>query len=201
MKLDDGPPTDAAVAQGLSALKREGGSVLVVGAARVGHTDVCERFLGEDGDRVFVRTEGSVHCDADAAAVVDRPVKTRSAAATAPSDAPPSLDSLQWDVRSAVRQADDDEGADTLRVCFDSLRPFVDATPEPELVSFLESLRDTGRETGAVVHVHLPAMVDAVPEALYAAVDAVVELRRRGESTYQQWHLPGEGETSEWTSV
>lgn len=199
MKLDEGPPTDAAVAQGLSALKRQGGSVLVVGAARVGHTDVCERFLGEDAERVFVRTEGSVHCDADATAVVDRPVKTRSAAATGASDASPALDSLRREVRSAVRVAAD--GDATLRVCFDSLRPFVDATSEPDLVSFLESLRETGREAGAVFHLHLPAMVEAVPGSLYGAVDAVVELNRRGESTYQQWRLPEEGETSDWTSV
>lgn len=197
MKLDDGPPADAAVAQGLSSLKREGGSVLVVGAARASHADVCERFLGGDAERVVVRTEGAGHCDVDAAAVVERPVKTRSAAATAPSESAPDLESLRREVRSTVRGVD---GA-TPRVCFDSLRPFVGTAPESELVSFLESLRRTARETGAVVHLHLPAPVEAVPEALFGAVDAVVELNRRGESTYQQWHLPEAGESSEWLSV
>jgi hypothetical protein len=199
MKFEDGPPTGAAVAQGLSALKREGGVVLVVGPAWVGHADVCERFLGDDAERVFVRTEGSVPYDAEAAAVVERPVKTRSAGATASSGSRPDLESLRREVRSAVRGGGG--GDATPRVCFYSLRPFVDGAPESELVPFLESLGRTAREAGAVVHVHLPAMVDAVPSALYGAVGVVVELHRRGESTYQQWHLPEAGETSEWVAV
>lgn len=200
MKFDEGPPTDAAIAQGLSALKRDGGSVLVVGAGRVGHADVCERFLGDDTERVFVRTEGSLHCEADGAAVVDRPVRTRSATSAASgADSPPSLESLRREVRATMERVAD-EGA-TLRVCFDSLGPFIDVTPESELVSFLESLRGTAHEFDAVVHVHLPAMVEAVPEGFAGAVDAVVELNRRGESTYQQWYLPEVGETSAWVSV
>lgn len=199
MKFDDEPPSDAAVAQALSALKREGGSVLVLGAAHAGHTDVCERFLGGDAEQVLVSTDGSVNCATDPAAVVERPVQTRSAAQAMPTETPTDLDSLHRETRSAVRRL---SGEDTrVRICFDSLRPYVDATPERELVSFLDSLRGTAREAGAVVHVHLPAMADAVPAALCDAVDAVVELNRRGESTYQQWRLPQEDATSEWVSV
>ena len=199
MKFDDEPPSDAAVAQALSALKREGGSVLVLGAAHAGHTDVCERFLGGDAEQLLVSTDGSVNCASDPAAVVERPVQTRSAAQATPAETPSDLDSLHREIRSAVRRLSGDDSG--VRICFDSLRPYVDATPEPELVSFLDSLRGTAREAGAVVHVHLPAMADAVPAALHDAVDAVVELNRRGESTYQQWRLPGEDATSEWVSV
>lgn len=199
MKFEEGPPSDAAVAQALSALKRDGGSVLVLGAAHAGHTDVCERFLGGDSERVLVTTDGSVHSDVETAAVVERPVQTRSAATATPSGSPTSLESLNREVRTTVRDLDG-EGTQ-LRLCFDSLRPYVDSTPEPELVSFLETLRETAREADAVVHVHLPAMADAVPEALSGAVDAVVELNRQGESTYQQWRLPGKDATSEWVSV
>lgn len=199
MKFEEGPPSDAAVAQALSALKRDGGSVLVLGAAHTGHTDVCERFLGGDAERVLVSTDGSVHCDAEMAAVVDRPVQTRSAATATPTASPTSLETLNREVGSTVRElAGTEEG---VRICFDSLRPYVDSTPERELVAFLEALRETAREADAVVHVHLPAMPEAVPEALSAAVDAVVELNRRGESTYQQWYLPDADETSEWVSV
>ena len=199
MKIEEGPPSDAAVAQALSALKREGGSVLVLGAAHAGHTDVCERFLDGDSERVLVTTDGTAHADVEAAAVVERPVQTRSAATATPSGSPTSLESLNREVRSTVRDLDDE--STRLRLCFDSLRPYVDSTPEHELVSFLETLRETAREADAIVHVHLPAMADAVPEALSGAVDAVVELNRQGESTYQQWHLPGEDATSEWVSV
>ena len=199
MKLDDEPPSDAAVAQALSALKREGGAVLVLGAAHAGHTDVCERFLGGDAERVLVSTDGSVNCVRYPAAVVERPVQTRSAVQAMPADAPTDLDSLSREVRSAVRGLSGDDTR--VRICFDSLCPYVDGTPEHELVSFLGSLRGTAREAGGVVHVHLPAMADAVPSALCDAVDAVVELNRRGESTYQQWRLPEEGAASEWVSV
>lgn len=200
MKFDDGPPLDGAVAQGLSALKREGGSVLVVGAARASHDDVCERFLGEETDHVYVRTDGTRSGDDDAAAVVEMPVQTRSAArAASPSASPTGLDSLERKVGSTMERVA--EPGTELRICFDSLRPFVDATPEPDLVAFLQSLQSTARDTGAVIHFHLPAMADAVPEGLYGPVDAIVELSRRGESTYQQWHLPEVGESTDWVSV
>lgn len=206
MKFDNEPPADAAVAQGLSALKREGGSVLVVGPVRASHDDVCGRFLCADDEadpadppRMFVCTEGELGCDdADAAAVVERPVRTRSASST-PASSSTRLDPLRREVTETMARVTDDEA--TLRVCFDSLRPFVDSTPEPELVSFLESLRTTAREVGAVVHVHVPATAEAVPNALYDPVDAVVEVSRRGESTYQQWYLPEADETSEWVVV
>lgn len=199
MKLGDEPPSDAAVAQALSALKREGGAVLILGPAHAGHTDVCERFLGGDAERVLVSTDGSVNCVTDPAAVVERPVKTRGAVQAMPADTPTDLDLLYREVRSAVRRL---SGGDTrLRICFDSLCPYVDAAPEHELVSFLGSLRGTAREAGAVLHVHLPAMAGAVPSPLYDAVDAVVELNRRGESTYQQWRLPEEDATSAWVPV
>lgn len=199
MKFEEGPPSDAAVAQGLSALKREGGTVLVLGPAHAGHTDVCRRFLGGDAERVLVSTDGSVHCEGDPAAVVERPVSTRSAATAIPSATPTNLDALHREIRSTVRRLADD--GTSLRLCFDSLRPYVDSTPEHELVSFLDSLGETGREVDAVVHVHLPAMADAVPAGISGAVDAVVELNRRGESTYQQWRLPETDAASDWVSV
>lgn len=199
MKFDDEPPSDAAVAQALSELKREGGSVLVLGAAHAGHTDVCERFLGGDAAEVLVSTDGSVTGATDPSAVVDRPVQTRSAARPTPAETPTDLDSLHREIRSTVRRLSED--GHQLRICVDSLRPYVDATPDRELVSFLDSLQEIAREFDAVVHVHLPAMPGAVPEALSSAVDAVVELNRRGEATYQQWYLPESDATSEWVSV
>ena len=199
MKFDDEPPSDAAVTQALSELKREGGSVLVVGAAHAGHTEVCGRFLGGDAAEVLVSTDGSVNCATDPAAVVERPVQTRGATRAAPAETPTGLDTLHRETGSTVRRLSED--GLRLRICVDSLRPYVDSTPGHELVSFLESLHETARGADAVVHVHLPAMADAVPEALSSAVDAVVELNRRGEATYQQWYLPKTDTTSEWVSV
>jgi len=199
MKFDSEPPTDAGVAQGLAALKREGGSVLVVGAATDAQHDVCERFR-EGEQAVLVDTDSPVrNDDADGAAVIDRPVRTRSAAAT---DAPsPAIDitSLAADVEAAMRNHGEEVG--TLRVCFDSIRPFVDATDVPTLASTVSSIRETARDTDSVVHLHLPAMAEAVPRQLHDVVDAVVEVRRGNGTTYQRWRFPGDTKTTDWVGV
>lgn len=202
MKFDRSPPDDAAIAQGLASLKRQGGTVLVVGAATTAHADACNRFLGgDDGEQVFIRTDRAVRPDREspeAAAVVERAVPTRSTSTATPSS-PVDPGTLAADVESAMREAAAD--VDTVRVCFDSLRPLIDTTDRPQLVSFLDTVRAAALETEAIVHFHLPAMVEAVPSSLFETVDAVVELNGRGHATYQQWHLPESGETSEWVEI
>ncbi len=201
MKFDDEPPDDAAVIQGLAALKRDGGTVLVVGAISTAHGHVCRRLLGEDAEEVLVRTDGTVRTDegdTEPAVVIERPVATRSAAA-ATSTGPTDLGSLAEELREAMEELAAD-GAD-IRVCLDSLRPFVDTTDVPSLVSVLESIREVATETDAVVHFHLPAMPGAVPSAVFETVDAVVEVIQRGEQTYQQWYLGEDGPTTDWISV
>lgn len=205
MKFDRSPPEDAAIAQGLASLKRQGGTVLVVGAATTAHADACERFLGDaDHEQVFVRTDRTVRPEeesSEAAAVIERPVLTRGGSASGETTRTSVVDTgmLASDIESAMREAADD--AETVRVCFDSLRPLIDGVDRPSLVSFLDTVRGVARETGGVVHFHLPAMVDAVPAGLFDAVDAVVELNGQGHATYQQWHLPESGETSEWVEI
>lgn len=199
MKFEPGPPADAGVAQGLAALKRNGGSVLVVGAASGAQHDVCHRFLESDDARVFVDTDGPVRDDETAAEVIERPVPTRSSAAAGAPGGATGIGSLAADLATVMR--DRGEESETLRVCFDSLRPFVDATDLPSLVSALESVRETARDVGAVVHFHLPAMPEAVPRALYDGVDAVAEVRRQSGTTYQRWRFPGETESTEWVEV
>jgi hypothetical protein len=198
MKSDSGPPTDATVAQGLAALKREGGSVLVVGAATDAQRDVCERFREAD-DALFVDTDRPVRDDdAEGSAVIERPFTTRSAAASGATSPPGDVASLAADVEAAMWERGEDG---TLRVCFDSIRPFVDETDGPTLSSALSSIRETARGTGSVVHLHLPAMAEAVPRRLDDAVDAVVEVRRAEGTTYQRWRFPGATETSDWVEV
>lgn len=207
MKFGDGPPSDATVSQSLAGLKRDGGAVLLLGAATRAHAAICERFLGGDAEQVLVRTEGSVHDECrglDPTTVIDRPVRTRSAAAESrvqtPSPSEPSdLASIGADLEADVRRLAD-EGA-AVRVCVDTLRPFVDGSDRRELVSFLADVRSLARETDAVVHLHLPAVPEAVPAGLFEPVDAVVELQQIGERAYQQWYLPETGETSSWVDV
>lgn len=200
MKFDEGPPPDAAIAQGLSALKREGGSVLVLGAAPDAHGAVCEEFLGADTEQVVVCTEGSVRteCDhVDPTTVIERPVKTRSAAAH-PSE-PSDLGSIENDLSAAVHRLAAD--GSSVRVCVDSLRPFVDDAEHHRLVEFLREVRALAGSTGAVVHLHLPAPPEAIPAELFETVDAVVELQQLGEHAHQRWHIPDRASATEWVRV
>lgn len=201
MKFDEGPPPDAAVAQGLAALKRDGGAVLVVGAVSGAHAAVCEEFLGGESQQVVVCTEGSVRRDCERVeptTVIERPVKTRSAAATPPSG-PSDLESIGAELRAAVERLAAD--GSSVRVCVDSLRPFVDDVEQRRLVAFLDDVDAVARSTGAVVHLHLPALPEAIPAGLFEAVEAVVELQQIGERVYQQWHIPETGSTSGWVEV
>ena len=168
MKFDRSPPLDAEVAQGLAALKREGGSVLVVGTGSDAQGDVCGRFLAGDDDRVFVDTDSTVRNNEETAeTVIERPFSTRSSAAgSVQPGASTGVRPLVSDLETAMRET---ATGDAVQVCFDSLRPFVDTTDVPTLVSSLESLRETAGSVGAVVHLHLPAMPEAVPAPLFDA--------------------------------
>ena len=200
MKFDRSPPLDAEVAQGLAALKRKGGSVLVVGTGSGAQGDVCGRFLAGDDDRVFVDTDSTVRDDEETAeTAIERPFSARSSAAgSAQPGASARVRPLVSDLETAVRETATGEA---VQVCFDSLRPFVDTTDVPTLVSSLKSLRGTAGSVGAVVHLHLPAMPEAVPAPLFDAVDAVAEVRRRGGTTYQRWRLPADAEPTDWIPV
>ena len=199
MKFDRSPPLNADIAQGLAALKREGGSVLVVGTESNAQEDICGRFLADD-DRVFVDTDSTVRNDEETAGtVIERPFSTRSSAArSAQPDASTRVRPLVSDLETTVHRT---ATGDAVQVCFDSLRPFVDTANVPTLVSSLESLRETAGSVGAIVHLHLPAMPEAVPAPLFDAVDAVAEVRRRGGTTYQRWRLPADAEPTDWIPV
>ena len=199
MKFDRSPPLNADIAQGLAALKREGGSVLVVGTGSDAQGDICGRFLADD-DRVFVDTDSTVRNDGETAGtVIERPLSTRSSAAgSAQPGASTGVRPLVSDLETAMRET---ATGDAVQICFDSLRPFVDTANVPTLVSSLESLRETAGSVGAIVHLHLPAMPEAVPAPLFDAVDAVAEVRRRGGTTYQRWRLPADAEPTDWIPV
>ncbi|WP_178916943.1 hypothetical protein [Natronomonas gomsonensis] len=203
MKFESPPPFDAAVAETLSAVKRRGGSVLVVGPSEVSHTDICRRFLDGEAEEIAVRTERSTSGGNTVDRVIERTIPTRSVSASrsAGEKSPTSVDieSVSEDLRTEMRDAAGE--ASSLRVCFDSLRPFVDSGADRRLADALDAIRSTARETDAVVHFHLPAMQAAVPSALLDAVDLVVEVRHQGDATYQRWQLGSEEPTTEWVTV
>lgn len=202
MKFESPPPFDAAVAETLSAVKQQGGSVLVVGPSEASHTDICRRFLEGDGEEIAVRTERSTSSQTAVDRVIERVLPTRSASASrSPSQSPAGVDIESVSDSLRTEMLDAAAEASSLQVCFDSLRPFVDVGADRLLGDSLDAIRSTARETNAVVHFHLPAMREAVPEALFDAVDAVVEVRRQGDDTYQRWHLREEERTTDWVLV
>jgi len=200
MKFECDPPSDGRLAQGLAALKREGGLVLIIGAASVAHGDICRRFLEGDDARVLVDTDGLVRDDdMEAAEEIRKPVLTRSSPAVATSRPVPGFASIVAELEAKMWSTARE--GDAPKVCFDSLRPFVDMTDTQTLVSGLESIAETASDVDAVVHVHIPAMVKATPSELYDAVDAVVEVHHHGGTTYQRWQLPEETELTEWVEI
>lgn len=200
MEFYEEQPADAAVTRALGGLKREGGLVFVVGGATSAHAAVCGRFLGDDADRqVVARTDGTTggtgHAE-NPAAVVEHPVTTRRA--TRPTDASTAkLGTVVDDLEEAMAEH---AGASGLRVCLDSVLPFIDGLESGGL-DHLASLRETARETGSVVHVHFPAMRTAVPERHLEAADATVEVETRSDGPYQRWWLPGRGDPTGWVRI
>ncbi len=202
MEFKGKPPANAAVVQGLAGIKRRGGAVLLIGGPAVGHTEVCTHFFESDEARsVLVRTEGTVddvpHTGAPDA-VIERPVTTRRT--STPTDSTPfEVLSLGREITSTMERVSGLDG--DLRVCLHSLRPLIDRAPSHELAEFMTTIQTAARDNEGIVHIHLPAHISAVPDFLTEDVDAVVELTRRGQATYQQWRLPDADVVSDWLPV
>ncbi|MFC7154893.1 hypothetical protein ACFQPA_05415 [Halomarina halobia] len=217
-----------AFAQALAAMKRQGSSLLVVGSAcGRSHLSACRRLLGEDGDgerrRVVVLTDGPPELDVRVPSgdreegefeLFDRRPATRSVAAatTASPGLPPTLGTLEAEVRGTIDEfdaaADGLESAE-LRVCIDSLRPLLEGYDEDDVVSFLDGVIDATLDANGMCHAHLPVDPDnGVVERLKPLFDATIELRElhipseNGETprtaTEQRWHLHEEDISTDW---
>jgi len=208
-------------AQSLAALKRRGCSLLVVGAAPDTAVDVCGRLLGNAvagprrrvvvlagatpgaGERLSKPASDPVP-DRELLRVVDRRGPTRSGSATGAETgtaAPPvGLESLEADVERAIAELEPEQGLDPaeLRVCLDSVGPFLDANGADRTRALLATLGDRTRAHDGMFHAHLP-LPHGTPrvETLSDPFDAVVELR----PSEQRWHVTDEGLTTDWLSL
>lgn len=206
MKKDEQPTTDGVVAQTLAGLKRRGCSLLYVGASCSAHADACDRASGADSEgvrRLLVRTDRYESCvNGDVERVIDVPTPTRRAATVSSTPSVPETDRLAREIAAEMQAlAADVDRIGGVRVCFDSLRPFVEVVDDRHLRAFLEELSDAARETEAVVHTHLPATLDAIPVWLFECFDAVIEVSGQGETTFQRWHFPDCDTPTEWVEV
>lgn len=212
----------------LAALKRQGSSVLVVGNGRdCTELNACRRLLGDASAgpryRILVSTDGDVDADrripadetrSGSVTVVDRTVKTRSAAAARPTSSIGNVSGAtvdgEWtrvprETIGEVIEGIEARGllaSDELRVCVDSLCPLLDAQDEQAVFRFVHALSGELRRVKAIGHFHLPVEYDAKPvETLAPAFDAVIELRLEGSVSEQRWHLQREDITTDWLAL
>lgn len=229
---DMGTSETALFAQALSALKRRGSNVLVVGR---GHDctqlGACRRLLGDAAagprHRVLVSTGGEADIDqrlpanepgagpgTGSVTLVDRSIKTRSAATAQPASSIGSvstklvegegLASLGEAIADAIAavEARGPLAPAELRVCIDSLSPLLDENDESSVFEFLHALGGEVRRVNAMGHVHLPIEYEADPVATLApAFDAVIELRGDADGSEQRWHLQDEDITTDWLAL
>jgi hypothetical protein len=231
MNGDMGGSETALFAQALSALKRRGSTVLVVGSGREGtQLDACRRLLGDAAagprHRVLVSTGEGIDIDRRLPAnepdpgsitLVDRSIKTRSATAADSVDSAGSVGSV------STKPVEDDGLAPLgeaiseaigaveakgplapaeLRVCIDSLSPLLDEHDERAVFELLHALGGEISRVNAMGHVHFPVEFDADPvETLAPAFDAVIRLRVSADKSQQRWYLQDEDITTDWLAL
>jgi hypothetical protein len=192
------------------ALKRDGANVLVLGGAS--GPAGCHGLLGSDSEtrrRLFV-TAGrpsppETDTDPDVYGHVDVDgVETRSAAAVQPSPSA-TAPSPTSEAYSRVARTDDlptladriheqlsrfdeaDPAPAEIRLCFDSLDPFVDEVSPGALLRFLRVVTGRVDLSTALAHYHLsPAVDDGLRERLEPLFEATVERRLAGDGTQQR---------------
>jgi hypothetical protein len=173
-------------ADALGRLRRDGGALLVVGAApKPTHQRGCHRMLGSsDQPRVICRTDGCCTAGSERAGsgdrLVDLAVAARSGTAadvgTAPDTAPEAaLDGAAGAVSTAsgparsvaetvpafgsqIADAVAEAASDAAdpRVCIDSLLPLVDAVGAERAFGWYQTVAADVRAAGGVCHAHLP---------------------------------------------
>lgn len=217
-------------ARHLAALKQRGCTVLVVGDVP-GGVAMCRGLLGRHGlDRrhVLVPTttsvadllsrRGATGRDPDRLGVVDASGAARNGV-TAASAGPAAIDrTADWysevddltDLPALVREIGahvrrvspmEPEPGD-VRLCIDSLDPFVDAVDEPTLFRFLHVLGGVVRGVHGLGHVHVaPGPFADIPYT-ESVFDATVHVRTDADgSSLQRWTVQATGEETGWLPV
>jgi len=203
---------DAALAQTLAGLKRQGCNLLVVGSdKRRAHARACERLRG-DADagprrRVVVRTgAGPAHAsrgDPDAEVDAGGPT-TRSAAAgdavtAGPVDSPSALAGATVDAVDGLEPDDRAFEPAELRLCVESLLPLAATHGADRLRALLGPVAERVRTADGIGHYHLPlAADDPLVEELAPRFDAVIHLRTRDGRPEHRWDLVDRDVDSGW---
>ena len=210
----------------LSALKREGSVLLVVGnVPDEVHTAACRRMLGDSPKsrrRLFVETD-TICTDAvdrlpahgarslaGTARRITNPSYTRSAAAGEAAESPipettvenTKLSDLGVAISREIEALERASGGfdpAEFRLCFDSLAPLVDEHDDEPVFRFLHVLSGLVHEVDGQAHFHLPLDPESpLVRTIEPLFDAVVELGIECGRPRQRWHLRDAGLSSEW---
>ncbi|MGQ3414172.1 DUF7504 family protein [Natrinema sp. LN54] len=212
----DAVPDRATFARTLSALKREGSNILLVGAAPAAHERACHRLLGaanhDSRYRLIVTTDGDrVACENAASAAteqvhtIDSRAVLETEAESAAESGASSLGALGIRIVETIDEFDAAAGGfdpSALRVCIGSLVPLLreyDAETVFRLLHVMTSRVDRARGMG---HYHVPLASDHDAVALFEPLfDAVVTVRSRRGTDEQRWRLRETETTTDWLEL
>lgn len=222
-----GVPGSTTFAQTLSALKREGSSILLVGrTSATAHRAACSRLMGDSGEprqRLYVYTTGTETCGQGPTA--DHRGETRiisqedeAGASASPTDVPDDIEetvvgpqllsTLGTSVIDAVTEMEDEHEPEPgeLRLCFDSVTPLLREHKSQNVFRLLHMVTSRTRQADGMGHFHLPLDRDSdYVRLLEPLFDAVVEVRRTedgGEERLEQrWHLRDRDAESGWIEI
>ena len=214
-----GVPEGTTFSQELSALKREGSNILLVGdATENAHVHACRRLLGQSRDeprrRLFVFTDGHSACEripedgcgptrivrqGEEAEFTDHPGVPESVVDSR------MLSALGTEIIASVDEFEEDsDGFDPaeLRVCVDSVAPLLEEHPPENVFRLLHMVTSRIRQASGMGHFHLDVDRDSdAVHLLEPLFDAVVEVREEGGSVEHRWHLRDQEVSSGWINL
>jgi hypothetical protein len=89
-----------------------------------------------------------------------------------------------------------------IRLCFDALDPFVDATADRDLFRFIHVVTTRLRGAGGMGHYHLSSAADPVTINTFRPLfDASIEVRATVDGPQQRWTLTESGLRTDWLPV
>ncbi|PSQ45408.1 hypothetical protein BRD17_01450 [Halobacteriales archaeon SW_7_68_16] len=212
-----GVPERAAFAERLATLKREGSSILVVGATDTQPT-ACRRLTGGETStprrQLFVLTTAGVgHATvpdtADAADDIRVVRRNDGDGGRSPgietvvdADALPPLGTEIVDTMRAMEAAAGGFEPSELRLCVDSLDPLFDAHGDEAVFRFLHVVTAAATDLTAMGHYHLDRGPDSdAARLLEPLFDATIEVRRVEGVDEHRWYLHDEDVTTDWVPV
>ena len=215
-----GVPGSTTFAQTLSALKREGSSILLVGrTSATAHRAACHRLMGDSEEprqRLYIFTTGTETCGQGPS--TDQRGETRvlsqeneAGVAASPKGLPDDVaetvvgPQLLSTLGTAIIDGLDDMESDhelepgEMRLCFDSVTPLLREHKSQNVFRLLHMVTSRTRQADGMGHFHLSVPIDApVVDRLRPIFDGLVEIRAREGGYQQRWHLIERGVSSSW---